>query len=104
MKTVDSEKFEEEILRAEKPVLLEFYSDSCIPCKRMSPILSELEQKYGDISFFKLNIQFGKEKALEYGVMASPTILLFKDGKEVGRIRGLAKKAEIEALLGEVGK
>lgn len=102
MKTIRTDEFEKEVLKAESPVLLEFYSDSCIPCRKMSPLLAELDEEYKDITFLKFNINSGQELTEKYEVMASPTILLFKNGKELDRIRGAAKKADIEKLLGEV--
>lgn len=102
MHIITSENFETEILKAEQPVLLEFYSDSCIPCKRMSPILAELEEQYTDILFGKLNIKFGADIAKKYEVMASPTFLFIKDGNEAERIRGVVKKAELEEKIKEV--
>lgn len=104
MKTIRTDEFEKEVLKAKSPVLLEFYSDSCIPCKKMSPLLAELDEEYKDITFLKFNINFGQEVTEKYEVMASPTILLFKNGKELDRIRGAAKKADIEKLLGEAWK
>lgn len=102
MQSVTNDSFETEVLKSEKPVLLEFYSDSCIPCKRMSPVLAELDEEYEGLKVSKLNIKFGAETAKKYEVMASPTIIFFKDGDEVKRIRGIAKKAELEAVIKEV--
>lgn len=101
MKTITSENFHNEVINSDKTVLLEFYSDSCIPCKRMSPILAELEEEYADVDFKKLNVNFSFDIAEKYSVMASPTILLFRKGSEVSRIRGIASKTDIEALLKE---
>ncbi len=104
MISVTNENFQAEILNSEKPVLLEFYSDSCIPCKRMSPILAELEEEYTGLKVAKLNINFGSESAQKYNVMASPTFLLFKNGKEFDRLRGAVKKSELEKIINEVLK
>ncbi len=101
MKTVTSESFNDEVINSDKTVLLEFYSDSCIPCRRMSPIFAELEEEYADVDFKKLNVNFSFDVAEKYNVMTSPTILLFKKGSEVNRIRGIASKTDIEALLKE---
>jgi thioredoxin 1 len=102
MQAITNDNFETEVLQSDKPVLLEFYSDSCIPCKRMSPILAELEEEYEGIKVAKLNIKFGAETAQKYEVMASPTIVFFKNGDEVKRLRGLAKKPELEQIIKEV--
>jgi thioredoxin 1 len=102
MLSITNDNFDTEVLNSDKPVLLEFYSDSCIPCKRMSPILAELEETYEALKVAKLNIKFGGETAQKYEVMASPTIIFFKNGEEVKRLRGVAKKAELEEIIKEV--
>lgn len=94
---VNADNFKEEVLESALPVIVEFYSDSCIPCKQLSPILGDIEDDYEDkIKVYKVNVNFDAQLAQEYSVMASPTILFFKNGEETARIRGLAKKAEIE--------
>lgn len=100
---VNTETFETEVLKSEKPVLVEFYSDSCIPCKQMSPVLGNIEDSYEDrLKVVKVNVNFDDGLAARYSVMASPTLLLFKDGAEVKRVRGLQKEADLEALVREV--
>ena len=102
LQSINNDNFESEALNSNVPVLLEFYSDSCIPCKRMSPILAELEEEHTDIKVSKLNIKFGADTARKYNVMSSPTIVFFKDGEEVNRIKGVAKKADLEAIIKEI--
>lgn len=97
---VTAAEFESEVLGAEILVLADFYSDSCIPCKRMSPILSQLESEYeGRLKIVKINTNFEKELTEKYGVLAAPTLILFKNGEEVSRIRGAVKKDELTALI-----
>ena len=102
LQSINNDNFEGEALNSNVPVLLEFYSDSCIPCKRMSPILAELEEEHTDIKVSKLNIKFGADTARKYNVMSSPTIVFFKNGEEVNRIKGVAKKADLEAVIKEI--
>ena len=69
--------------------LVDFYSDSCIPCKKLNPVLGDLEDEKGDeVRLFKLNINFDLEVAEKYGVASSPTLILFKNGSEVDRKNG----------------
>lgn len=97
---VNSENFETEVLKTKGVVLADFYSDSCVPCKRMSPVLAELEEDYGnEIKLAKININFDGELAAEYEVQAVPTIIFFKDGEEVSRIIGAVKKSEISSVI-----
>ena len=97
---VSKDNFEAEVLQASTPVLVEFYSDSCIPCKQMSPILGDIEDDYEDrLKVVKVNAKFDGELAEQYSVMVSPTILFFKDGKEAERVRGLIRKPELEEIV-----
>ena len=99
-KRVSSDQFQAEVLDAKLPVLVEFYSDSCIPCKQLSPILGGLEDDYEDqLKVVKVNVNFDGDLAEQYEVAASPTILFFKDGKEVERIRGLVKRPALEDVV-----
>lgn len=100
-KRVSKDDFEKEVVQSELPVIVDFYSDSCIPCKQLSPILGDIEDDYEDrAKVVKVNINFDEELMEKYEVMASPTLVFFKDGEEKGRTRGLVKKAEIEEKLG----
>lgn len=102
---VNQEQFKKEVLESSIPVLAEFYSDSCIPCKQLSPILGDIEDDYEDsIKVVKINVNFDTELAAEYRVMASPTMLFFKGGEEVKRIRGLVKKEELEEIVKDLTK
>ena len=97
---ITSAEFDSEVLASELPVLADFYSDSCIPCKRMSPVLSKLEAEYdGRLKLVKINTNFEKELVEKYSVLAAPTLILFKNGTEVSRLRGAVKKEEITALI-----
>jgi len=79
---ISSDDFETQVLLSETPVLTEFYSDSCIPCKRMSPLLSQIESQYGDsLKVVKVNINFDAELAKEYGVLSVPTVVFFDKGE-----------------------
>lgn len=100
---ISKDNFEAEVLKSELPVLVEFYSDSCIPCKQMSPILGGIEDDYEDkLKVVKVNVNFDAELAEQYSVMASPTLLFFKDGQEVERARGLTKRPQLEELIAKV--
>jgi thioredoxin 1 len=102
MLTVTEENFDKEVLNSEKPVLVEFYSDSCVPCKRMSPVLAEIEEENAEIKVVKLNVNFSAEIAKNYGVLSSPTFLFFKNGEEVSRLKGIVAKDDIEDIIEEV--
>lgn len=102
-KRVSEADFRAEVLDGALPVLVEFYSDSCIPCKQLSPILGGLEDDYEDqIKIVKVNVNFDADLAAKYEVAASPTILIFKNGEEVRRVRGLVKRPVLETIVKEI--
>ena len=87
----NAENFEELVLKSELPVLVDFYSDSCIPCKMMAGVVGDIEDDYEG----KLN--FDESIASKYEVLAAPTFVAFNKGAETGRIAGKTTK---DALLG----
>lgn len=100
---INKDNFQAEVLDSTLPVVVEFYSDSCIPCKQLAPILGDIEDDYEEqLKVLKVNVNFDAELAEQYSVMASPTILFFKGGKEVKRIRGLVKKPQLEEAVKEL--
>ncbi|SHM11175.1 thioredoxin [Anaerosporobacter mobilis DSM 15930] len=99
---VNQDSFEVEVLQAKGPVLVDFYSDSCIPCKQMSPILSQLAEEYGEqVKIVKVNVNFDMELADRYLVMGAPTFVVFVDGKVVNHSHGVKKREEIKELIEE---
>ncbi len=87
---------------AEGKVLVEFYSDSCVPCKRMSPLLAQLDED-GIIPVYKVNIVHSRELAVQYEVQSTPTLIVFENGREVARNHGYLNKAKLHAFLQEAG-
>ena len=79
------ENFEQEVLQAEKPVLVDFYADWCGPCKMMSPIVDEIAEEESEIKVCNINIDQAMEIAQKYRVMSIPTFIAFKNGEEAGR-------------------
>ncbi|MCD7957288.1 MAG: thioredoxin family protein [Lachnospiraceae bacterium] len=103
---VDTAGFKEKVLENGKLSLIDFYSDSCVPCKRMAPVLAELEEEltgeYGDRVFIgKVNVAYDSELAAEYHVLSAPTFLFLKDGKEVGRLGGVQPKLVLQLAVRE---
>lgn len=96
---IHSGNFEEKALQGGL-TLIDFYSDSCVPCKRMSPVLAELEEAYaGKLYVGKVNIAYDTALAEKYEVSKTPTFLFFKDGKQVEKLAGAQKKADMTALV-----
>jgi thioredoxin 1 len=101
-KRITGEEFEKLVLQAEKPVLVDFYSDTCIPCKMVAGILGELEDAYEDkLEIYKVNVNYEEGLVEQYSVMAAPTLILFHNGTEQNRVKGAVKKAALEELVKE---
>lgn len=100
---VNCENFEAEVLGADKAVIADFYSDSCVPCKRLSPVLAEIEEEYGGkVKLVKININFDAELAEKYEVQTVPTVVFFKNGAEASRQSGTLKKADIVSEIEKI--
>lgn len=92
--------FEEKVLKSEKPVIVDFYSDACVACKKLAPVLSDAEEEYEDrISVYKVNTNFDEELAKAYDVMANPTLLFIAAGQVKDRIQGAQRPAELKAWI-----
>lgn len=96
---VTSENFEEEVLKSEKVVLVDFYADWCGPCKMLSPVMEEIAKENEDIKVVKINIDNQRDLALDYDVMSIPTVVAIKNGQEIDRLVGVADKSEILNLI-----
>lgn len=83
-------------------VLVEFYSDSCVPCKRMSPLLAQLEED-GVIPVYKVNVAHSRSAAVNYDVQSTPTLIVFEKGEPAARSHGYLNKAKLWAFLAEAG-
>jgi len=94
------EQFDLEVLKADKPVLVDFYADWCGPCKALAPLIEELDQEAGECyAVAKVNVDALSELAQQYRVASIPTILVFREGSCVERNVGLASKDELKQLI-----
>ena len=97
---LDVNNFEEEVLKSEKIVLIDFWASWCGPCRMMSTVIDEIAEEMGEnIKVGKINIDEEKELAIKYDVMSIPTFIVFKNGNEVGRSVGVQDKEEIKNML-----
>lgn len=97
---VTDSTFEQEVLKAEKPVLVDFWAPWCGPCRSLAPVLAELaEQREAQLKIVKVNIDEHQTYAAQLRVMTIPNLVLFKDGQPVDQINGALPRRAIDALL-----
>ena len=102
MKAVTDDDFEIEVLKSEKPVLVDFWAEWCGPCRMVSPILEEISKEHGDkIEIVKMNIDENPQVPQKYGIMQIPTMNIYKDGEIVKQIMGAKPKAALLRDLAE---
>ena len=98
--TVDDSNFDQTVLQAETPVLVDFWAPWCRPCLMVAPILDELAEEYsGRISVARMDVDQNPKTASRYSIMAIPTMLLFKKGKLISNIVGYKPKRELKRDL-----
>mgnify|MGYP005767315233 CR=1 FL=1 len=97
---LNEKNFEEEVLKSDKTILIDFWASWCGPCKMMSPVVDEIaEEMNGTVKVCKINIDEEQNLAVKYNVMSIPTFVVIKAGKEIGRTIGVQDKEEIKKLL-----
>ena len=95
-----SENFENEVLKSEKPVLVDFCAEWCGPCRMMAPVVEELEKEMGnEVKFAKINIDECPDLAEKYNVMSIPTFKCFKNGTETGTTVGVQGKGDLIRII-----
>ena len=97
---VTDAEFEQEVLGADLPVLVDFWAEWCGPCHQIAPILESLAEEYdGKIKFVKVDTEENFETPASYGILSLPTLLVFKEGQQIERITGARPKADLMRYL-----
>ena len=97
---ISDESFEEEVLRSERPVLIDYWAEWCGPCKMIAPVLDEIATEYSDrLKVVKLNIDDNPQTPPKYGIRGIPTLMVFKNGQVEATKVGAVSKAQLTAFL-----
>jgi len=91
--------FQEEVIRSDKPVLVDFWAPWCGPCRKVVPLVEEIAEERSDIKVVKVNVDEEQELAAQFQIMSIPTLMVFKDGKLVKQALGARPKKDILAML-----
>ena len=100
---IEDSSFESEVLKADQPVMIDFWAPWCGPCKALSPVIEELAATYGDrIKFTKCNVDDNPVTPGNYGIRSIPTLIFFKDGEVSEQIVGAVAKSKLEAVISKL--
>ena len=99
-KEFTDENFQDEVLNSKIPVVMDFWAEWCGPCRVVGPIIDELSNEYdGQVSIGKMNVDENQDIPGKFSIRSIPTLIFFKDGKEVGKIVGASTKNVIEEKI-----
>jgi thioredoxin 1 len=97
---VTDETFNQAVLKADQPILVDFWAVWCGPCRMVAPVVDEIaREQEGKLKVMKLDVDDNQNTAMTYGVMSIPTLILFKNGQPVERIVGFRPKADMEKKI-----
>ncbi len=100
---IEDDNFENDVLQADKPVLVDFWAPWCGPCKAIGPVVEELAGNFGDkINFLKCNVDNNPITPGKYGIKAIPTLILFNKGNVVDQVTGMVAKSRLEEAINKV--
>jgi thioredoxin 1 len=99
IKHVTDADFQAEVLESEQPVLVDFWAPWCGPCRVVSPVLEAIAGERPELKLVKLNIDENQQTAMNFQILAIPTMVLFRNGQEAKRIQGAMPKKRLEAEL-----
>jgi thioredoxin 1 len=102
VREINELEFETVVLKAERPVLVDFYAPWCGPCRMLTPVLERMAAEWSDrVDFVKVNVDEAPELAMRYGITGVPTLMLFSRGRAVDRVEGLVPPRALEQRLAQ---
>jgi thioredoxin 1 len=100
---LSDQTFEQEVLKSEQPVLVDFWAEWCGPCRMLAPTIDDLAEEYkGKVKVAKVDTDNCRETAMKFGISTIPTIILFHKGQPVGNLRGLRPKKDFKEMIDRV--
>ena len=100
---IDDSIFDAEVLKSDKPVLMDFWAPWCGPCRAISPLMEKLAGEFGDkIKFLKCNVDDNPISPGKYGIKSIPTLMFFKDGNIVDQVIGIVAKSKLEEMINKI--
>ncbi|MDL1967784.1 MAG: thioredoxin [Deltaproteobacteria bacterium] len=100
---IDDSVFDAEVLKSDKPVLIDFWAPWCGPCMAISPLVEQLAGEFGDkIKFVKCNVDDNPTSPGKYGIRSIPTLMFFKDGNVVDQVIGIVAKSKLEEVINKI--
>lgn len=101
VKNISEQEFENEVLKSDIPVLVDFWAPWCGPCKMLGPIVEQVAEKTDNVKVVKLNVDNAVSTAQKFGVVSIPTLIVFDGGEEVKRSIGLISEQQVCELIGQ---
>jgi thioredoxin 1 len=96
---ITKDSFEQEVIKSDKPVMIDFWASWCGPCRMVAPIMEDLAEENNKVKICKVNVDEQGELAAQFRIMSIPTIMVFKNGENVEKVIGARSKEEFQELI-----